>query len=137
MNLNLEQRVYLIAELENQKELKTKKVASLTKDVVVLSAAINHLTTNDIVGTNLYLYRHLQYNRHSRDTRIPRGIVDIAGEDIATIRSEPFAGIQQPIEAVALAQSVVTDPLGKVQEHSSDEEGETDEQGYPLSWRHA
>ena len=137
MNLNLHQRVYLIAELENQKALKTKQVESLTRDVVVLSATINHLTTTDLARQDLYLYRHLQHNRHSTDTKIPRGIVELAGEDIATITAAPFCGIKQPIEAVALAQTVVADPLGQVQVESSDDEGEVDDHGYPRSWRNA
>mmetsp|Transcript_21887 Transcript_21887/g.31390 ORF Transcript_21887/g.31390 Transcript_21887/m.31390 type:complete len:138 (-) Transcript_21887:3134-3547(-) len=135
MNINLQQRVYLITELENQKTLKTKKVESLTRDVVVLSATINHLTTPDLVRTDLYLFRHLQYNRHSTDTKIPRGILGIAGDDIALIQGSPIAGIQQPVEAVAIAQPVVTDPLGKIQVDPSDEEGEVNPSGIPKSWR--
>lgn len=138
MNLNPQQRVYLIAELENQKALKTKEIESLTRDVVVLSATINHLTTDNVSSTDLYLYRHLQHNRHSKETKIPREImIGIAGEDITAIRSAPISGIEQPIEAVAIAQTVVTDPLGKIQVDSSDEEGEVDPYGYPKSWRHA
>ena len=137
MNISIQQRIYLITELENQKALKIKKIADLTRDVVVLSATINHLTTPDLVRTDLYLYRHLQHNRHSTDTKIPRGIVEVAGEDIAIITNEPISGIQQPVEAVAIAQEVVTDPLGKVQVETSDEEGEVDQYGYPKSWRNA
>jgi hypothetical protein len=137
MDLSLQQRIYLITELENQKTLKTKKVESLTRDVVVLSATINHLTTDDLVRTDLYLYRHLQCNRHSTNTKVPRGIVALAGDDIAIISGSPIAGIEQPIEAVAIAHSVVTDPLGKTEEYSSDEEGEVDARGYPRSWRNA
>jgi hypothetical protein len=108
--MNIEQRIYLIKELDIQRALKSQQVANLTRESVVLSAAIKQLITPEVIVHPLYRVRHEQTKLGPTPSKLPTHIVQIVGHPI-TVISDPIT--EEPV-AVALAQGLTQDPLGHV-----------------------
>ena len=117
--MNLEERIYLIKELDIQRAKKKQKVDNLTREVIVLSAAVKQLTTPEVVAHPLYQARHEQTEVGPTPSRVPRGIIALVGHPI-TVISDPVN--DSPV-AVALAQPLSTHPLGHqgLQENNTEE----------------
>lgn len=117
--MNLEERIYLIKELDIQRAKKNQQVDHLTREAIVLSATIKHLTTPEVVAHPLYQVRHEQTNLGPSASRVPKDIIALVGHPI-TVISDPFD--DSPV-AVALAQPLSSHPLGhrEIQEHDTEE----------------
>jgi hypothetical protein len=127
--MNLDQRIYIIKELEIQRQEKIRAVANLTRESVVLSATIKHLTTPDVVRHPRYHLRHERTTLGDLPRQIPSELVAILGHQI-TVISRPED--ESPV-AVALAQDLTSHPLGYPDstrregfESQSDEDTDTD-----------
>ena len=105
--MNLDQRIYIIKELEIQRHEKIRAVANLTRESVVLSATIKHLTTAEVKSHPLYNIRHERTVLDNAPSRIPSEVVRIVGHQL-TVISNPD---ESPV-AVALAQDLTSHPLG-------------------------
>jgi hypothetical protein len=117
--MNLEERIYLIKELDIQRANKRQQVDNLTREVVVLSAAVKQLTTPAVLAHPLYQVRHEQTKLGPTPSRIPKDIIPLVGHPI-TVITDPSNN--SPV-AVALAQPLSSHPLGhqEPQEHEEDE----------------
>ena len=116
----------MIKELDTQRALKAQKVATLTREAVVLSAVIKHLTTPEVVEHPIYQVRHeLTKLSNSTPIKIRRSIVSIVGHQI-TVISDPTD--DNPV-AVALAQGLATHPLRHPDQPSDEFESDNESQG--------
>jgi hypothetical protein len=106
--MNLDQRIYIIKELEIQRQEKIRAVANLTRESVVLSATIKHLTTPEVVSHPLYHLRHERTALGDLPSQIPSELVTIVGHQL-TVISNPHD--ESPV-AIALAQDLTRHPLG-------------------------
>ena len=106
--MNIEQRIYLIKELDIQRANKKQQVDNLTREVIVLSAAVKHLTTPAVLAHPLYQGRHEQTKLNPTPSRVPKDIIALVGHPI-TVIGAPEDG--SPV-AVALAQPLSAHPLG-------------------------
>ena len=101
--MNIEERIYLIKELDIQQAIKKQKVDNLTREVIVLSATVKQLTSHP-----LYQSRHEQTKLGITPSRIPKDVIALVGHPI-TVISDPSD--DSPV-AVALAQPLSSHPLG-------------------------
>ena len=106
--MNIEQRIYLIKELDIQRALKTQQVANLTREAIVLSATIKQLITPEVINHPLYHARHDHTELGPAPSQLPANIISLVGHQI-TVISDPSTST--PV-AVALAQPVTSHPLG-------------------------
>ena len=106
--MNIEERIYLIKELDIQIATKNQKVDNLTREVIVLSATVKHLTTPAVLAHPLYQDRHERTRIGITPSRVPKDIIALVGHPI-TVISDPVN--DSPV-AVALAQPLSSHPLG-------------------------
>ena len=132
--MSIEQKLFLIKELQIQQAWKRRKVEKLTKEVVVLSATIQLLTTVEVRSYGPYFFRHQDSKLPPPSTSgISRIIVPLTGADITLItdvdavESTSNNPNEHRIVAVALQQDIVSHPLGTIAHPDSDEEEEYSE----------
>ena len=106
--MNIEERIHLIKELDIQRAHKKQKVDNLTREVIVLSAAVKQLTNPAVLAHPLYQVRHEQTKLGPTPSRVPKDIIALVGHPI-TVISDPSD--DSPV-AVALAQPLSSHPLG-------------------------
>ena len=125
--MNIEERIYLIKELDIQRAHKKQQVDNLTREVIVLSAAVKQLTNPAVLAHPLYQVRHEQTKLGPTPSRVPKDIIALVGHPI-TVISDPSD--DSPV-AVALAQPLSSHPLGHqdLQEDVLDNESSS-EQSY-------
>jgi hypothetical protein len=116
--MNIEQRIYLIKELDIQRATKKQQVDNLTREVIVLSAAVKQLTTPAVLAHPLYQGRHEQTKLDPTPSRVPKDIIALVGHPI-TVISDPKDDL--PV-AVALAQPLSAHPLGHQEQESLTDE---------------
>ena len=106
--MNIEERIYLIKELDIQRAHKKQQVDNLTREVIVLSAAVKQLTNPAVLAHPLYQVRHEGTKLGPTPSRVPKDIIALVGHPI-TVISDPSD--DSPV-AVALAQPLSSHPLG-------------------------
>jgi|Transcript_1833 hypothetical protein len=106
--MNIEQRIYLIKELDIQRALKSQKIENLIRESAVLSATITQLITPEVIAHPLYRVRHEQTRLGPTPSKLPTHIAQIVSHGI-TVLGDPIS--EEPV-AIAIPIKLTTDPLG-------------------------